>query len=71
MKVLNKQVKSIHTLNSGEKDTNIKHWKFSQNSTKFFVKCVLSKFDLAHVKVSYSADFEVFVDDLGSGTSTS
>lgn len=44
--------------------TYIKHRELGQDSTKFFIKAVLRKFDLAHVKVPYPADFEVFVDDL-------
>lgn len=44
--------------------THIEHWEVLQDSAKLLVKCVLSKLDLAHVEVTNTTDFEVFVDDL-------
>jgi hypothetical protein len=44
--------------------THVEHWKLGQDGTKFLFKRVLGEFDLAHVKVPYSTDFEVFVNDL-------
>ena len=43
---------------------HIEHRKSAQNRAKFFVEAVLGEFDLAHVKLSNTTYFEVFVDDL-------
>lgn len=55
----------IRNPNSTRKKTNIEYRKLSQDSAKFFIKRVLSELDFAHVKVAYSTDFEVFVNNLG------
>lgn len=44
--------------------THIKHREFVKDRTQFFIERVLCKLDFSHVKVTYPADFEVFVDDL-------
>jgi hypothetical protein len=35
-----------------------------EDGVEFLVKRLLREFDLSHVKIAYSADLEVFVDDL-------
>lgn len=51
--------------------THVQHGELGQNSDELFLKRVRCKLDLAHVKVSYPADFEVFVDNLVPEFSTS
>lgn len=48
--------------------TYIEHGELCQNGAQFFIECILRKLDLAHVEVSYPADFEVFVDNLANPT---
>ena len=42
--------------------------EFLENGTELFVKRILGKLDLAHVKVADPADLEVLVDDLRTTT---
>lgn len=44
----------------------VEHREIVQDCAKFFIKCILREFNLAHIEVAYPADFEVLVDDLGS-----
>jgi hypothetical protein len=43
--------------------TYIKLWELIQNGTQFFVKCLLRKFDLSHVKLADASDLKLWVDD--------
>jgi hypothetical protein len=43
---------------------HIEDRKIVQDGTQFFIKRILGVLDFAHVKVAYSADFEVLVNDL-------
>jgi hypothetical protein len=45
--------------------THIEHRKLGQDGVELLFKRILCKLDLSHIKVSYSTDFEVFVNDLG------
>jgi hypothetical protein len=46
------------------KATYVEHREFGEDGSELLVKAVLGELDLAHVEVSYPADFEVFVDNL-------
>lgn len=49
--------------------TCIEDGKLLENGTELFVKRFLGELDLAHIEVAYTADFEVFVDDLHASPS--
>jgi hypothetical protein len=43
---------------------HVEDWKIGKYRPKLFIEGILGKFDFSHVKVAYSTDFEVFMDDL-------
>lgn len=45
-------------------ETYVEHGKFGEDRSELFIKSILGKFDLAHVKVTDATDLEVFVNDL-------
>jgi len=47
-----------------KEETYVEHGKFGEDRAELFVKRILREFDLAHVKVTYATDLEVFVNDL-------
>lgn len=59
-----RQKKLVDTRSGYVGVTHIEHRELGQDGIELLFKRVLGELDLAHVKIPYSTDFEVFVDDL-------
>ncbi len=58
------ECKSVYYVPFKGRETDVEHGEFIQDGAEFFVKRILCELDFAHVKVTDSANFEVFMDDL-------